>query len=284
MGTPEVSMALVELKVVICGDGAIGKTCLLDTLCDKAVTDWDAPVYKPTAAENLCKEWTDLAETEYSVTFWDTAGQEALAELRKPAYVGTQILLIGFDMTKGISLENVDTWVAEFNNEEKNPVAIILLGTKYDFFEELSEAGKLGTDGKPLKTIEDMYEMAVKVGANAFIATSAKNGYGLIEDPDETDNFCGDADSITKQGDQWVKAKILEFASTIKSCDEIPVLKTRKAAPPAPAPVPVPEVAETVPVAPKPVPVAPAKPVEPAKQADKKVEHKKKDESCCTLL
>lgn len=263
---------------------------MLDTLCDKAVTDWDAPVYKPTAAENLCKEWTDENNTDYSVTFWDTAGQEALAELRKPAYVGTQILLIGFDMTKGISLDNVETWVAEFKNEEPNPQAIILLGTKFDFFEELSEAGKPGTDGKPLYTIEDMYEMAVKVGANSFIATSAKNGYGLIEDPEETDNFCGNADSITEQGDQWVKAKILEFAQASGSSEEIPVLKTRvAAAAPAPvAPAPAAEPVAPAPVAPAPVapaPVAPAAPapVEPVKQAEKK-EQKKKDESCCTLL
>merc|ERR1711865_731931 len=118
-------------------------------------------------------------------------------------------------------------------------------------------------DGKPLYTIEDMYEMAVKVGANSFIATSAKNGYGLIEDPEETDNFCGNADSITEQGDQWVKAKILEFAQASGSSEEIPVLKTRVAA----AAV---------------APAAPA-PVEPVKQAEKK-EQKKKDESCCTLL
>jgi len=284
-------MACVELKVLICGDGAIGKTCLLDTLCDKAVTDWDAPVYKPTAAENLNKEWTDEDNTDYSVTFWDTAGQESLGELRRAAYLGTQILLIGFDMTKGISLENVESWVAEFNAEEKNPVAIILLGTKYDFFAELSEAGELGTDGKPLKTIEDMYEMAVKVGANAFIATSAKNGYGLLEFPDETDNFCGDADSITKQGDQWVKAKILEFAQANRTSAEIPKLNSRKAAPPAPATKPVPaKQAETVPVAPKPVPVVPVAPAKPEpvalakpKQEDKK-KTEKKDESCCTLL
>merc|ERR1712086_873916 len=114
-----------SLKVLICGDGAIGKTCLLDTLCEKGCIDWDAPEYKPTAADNLQRNWCDADDNDWEVALWDTAGQEALVNLRRNAYPGTEILLIGFDMTKGVSLENIPTWVDEVAEAEENIGATI---------------------------------------------------------------------------------------------------------------------------------------------------------------
>merc|ERR1712086_566001 len=278
-----------SLKVLICGDGAIGKTCLLDTICEKGGIDWDAPEYKPTAADNLQKDWSDADGKEWEISLWDTAGQEALGNLRKNAYPGTEVLLIGFDMTKGVSLENIPSWVDEVTECEENIGATILVGTKSDYYEELKEGGK-GSDQQPLKTMEEMYAMAVQVGAHAFVCTSALNGYGLLEDADEGPAVGCEPDTLSGQGENnYLDIQIMRCGGAVKDGLCIPALESRAPAP-APAPAPV-KGKEAVPEPPKPAPPKPAEPKpaepktpEPAKQAPAKPAAKKEEGGCCTLL
>jgi len=225
---------LCSLKVLICGDGAIGKTCLVDTLCEKDSINWDAPEYNPTMSDNLERVWTDADHRDWNISLWDTAGQEALCNLRKPAYPGTQVLLIGFDMTKGVSLENIQTWLEEVYEVEPNVGCIIVVGTKCDFFEEL-EAGGVGSDGRPLKTMEEMQAIAVEIGAHGFVCTSAKNGYGLLDHACEGPAVDADPDTMSGNA-QYLNCKILEFGLMLMNGDAIPVLR---GGPVAPQPKPV---------------------------------------------
>merc|ERR1712086_521575 len=104
------TVAMVPTKVVIVGDGAIGKTFLLTSLLqeDGVEIDWDCPMYQPSAAENLSADWTytdfDMhpqgALYDFGMEIWDTAGQEALKSLRSMAYPETDIFLIAYDMTR----------------------------------------------------------------------------------------------------------------------------------------------------------------------------------------
>merc|ERR1711865_674350 len=281
-----------SLKVLICGDGAIGKTCLLDTICEKGTVDWDAPEYKPTAADNLQMTWCDADDKDWDVSLWDTAGQEALANLRKNAYPGTEILLIGFDMTKGVSLGNVTSWVDEVAESEENLGATILVGTKSDLYEELLASGK-GSDGQPLKTIEEMYEMAAEINAAAFVCSSAMTGYGLLAEADggpAFDNGCT-PDTLSGQPDgenNFLDVQILRCGKLVKNGDTIATLESRKPAPPAPAPAPAKEEKaapdKQAPAAPdKPKQAEPEKPKQ-APAAPAKPAAKKEDGGCCTLL
>merc|ERR1712028_14455 len=271
------SQKMTDLKVLICGDGAIGKTCLLDTLCEKDVIDWEAPEYKPTAADNLSRTWSDEDGNDWDIALWDTAGQEALVNLRRSAYPNTEVLLIGFDMTKGVSLENIPTWVSEVAETEENVGATILVGTKSDYYEELLESGK-GSDHQPLKTSEEMYAMAVEVGAAAFVCTSAKNGYGLLQEAEEGAAVGAEGDTMSGQGEQYLDLHVLRCGKAVKNGDSIAALESRAKAAPAPAPV----VEEKKPEAPK-APEAP-KPAAPKPEAAKPKPETKKEDGCCTLL
>ena len=88
----------------------------------------------PTAAENLEVTWDIEGVGESRVEIWDTAGQEALEALRMMAYPGTQVLLIAFDLSEPISLENVEQhWIQEFRQGTGgNSPCTILVGTKLD--------------------------------------------------------------------------------------------------------------------------------------------------------
>ena len=219
---------------------------------------------------------------DWDVTLWDTAGQEALVNLRQAAYPGTEVLLIGFDMTKGVSLENVPTWVEEVSASESAVGATIVVGTKSDWYDQIKDSGK-GSDGQVLKTMEQMYEMAVQIGAHAFVCTSAKNGYGLLENAEEGSAVGAEPDTMSGQDSQYLDMQILRCAKVYKEGGSVEVLESRAAKPePKPEPKPVAPVAPdapSVPVAPKPTP----EPVKPKTELKKK-EEKKKEEGCCTLL
>merc|ERR1711865_962652 len=286
MGIGRRKMA-TSLKVLICGDGAIGKTCLLDTICEKGGIDWDAPEYKPTAADNLLRTWCDADGADWEMGLWDTAGQEALGNLRKNAYPGTEVLLIGFDMTKGVSLENIPSWVDEVTECEENIGAPILVGTKSDYYEELKEGGK-GSDQQPLKTMEEMYAMAVQVGAAAFVCTSALNGYGLLDEAENGPAVDCEPDTLSGQGENnYLDIQIMRCGKAVKDGSILAALESRAQA--APAPVveekkPEPHVQpKAAPEAPKGAPEAP-KPEAPKPKPEPKPEAKKADGGCCTLL
>merc|ERR1712153_166194 len=158
-------------KVVIVGDGAIGKTFLLTSLLQEAGVeiDWECATYQPTAAENLSAEWTytdaEGGMHDFNMEIWDTAGQEALKSLRSMAYPDTDIFMIGYDMTRKNTLENIvshdlndlksynypehdddfddvaTSWGAELVQHCESDFHIILVGTKADYWEELNASG-----------------------------------------------------------------------------------------------------------------------------------------------
>ena len=169
------------------------------------------------AADNSTstREWRDDDGGDWEIDLWDSDGEAALPKLRKLAYPGTQILLVGFDMTNGNSLESLPTWVEEVIALEPNVSAIIIVGTKSDLYEELNEAGT-APDGSKLKTIEQMHQWAVAVGAHAFICTSAKTGYGVMEQAESGPAVgCeGDMMSGADEKEQFLDRLIMKFALT----------------------------------------------------------------------
>ena len=126
-------------------------------------------------------------------------------------------------MTKGVSLENLPCWLEEVTDCEPNVGAIIIIGTKSDFYDELKAGGK-GSDGQPLKTLEEMYAMAAQIGAHGFVCTSTKTGYGTLEAAEEGPAVDADPDTMSGQGEQYLDQLIMDFAKTFKAGDSIAVL------------------------------------------------------------
>jgi len=171
-----------QCKMVIVGDGAIGKSCLLDTLMGIDEVDWDAPEYKPTAAMNFSVDW-DWNDQGWAVELWDTAGQEALRTLRLTAYDSCNVFVIGYDMCRKTSLENVPDWVEEIHDTYDQEFGIILVGTKYDMWLERVEEGH-----EDVVTEEEVASMAQEIDAVRSIFTSAKDGHGLVREDDDDGN------------------------------------------------------------------------------------------------
>jgi len=169
-------------KLVIIGDGATGKTCLLQVF---KLGKFPEGVYEPTIFHNETKKMKHPLEEgkEFIMQLWDTAGQEEYEEARKLAYPGTQILLIGFSVVNPDSLENVKSvWKAE---AQKYPglknAPIILVGLKGDLRNDPNTIEELRRKEKDVVSEEKAEEVAKLIGAKGYFETSAKTNTGVNE-------------------------------------------------------------------------------------------------------
>merc|ERR1712055_896335 len=122
------------LKVVIIGDGAVGKTALMVRYRDgRFPSD-----YIPTVFEMNAKT-VEVDNEKFELRLWDTAGQEAYEELRKQAYIGADVIIIGFCLVNRDSFENVtEIWQKDYAKEAKE-AKVVLVGLKQDLVEDANE-------------------------------------------------------------------------------------------------------------------------------------------------
>lgn len=156
-----------NVKLVVVGDGAVGKTCLLISYTSNAFPE----EYVPTVFDNFSATMTlDLASGEkkpINLGLWDTAGQEDYDRLRPLSYPQTDVFVICFAVTSKTSLDNVRTkWVPELKHHSPE-TPIVLCGTKAD----------LRKDG--CVTEDEGKKFAKDIGARAYVECSAKTKEGL---------------------------------------------------------------------------------------------------------
>jgi len=116
-----------DLKVMVVGDSAVGKTCLLISY----TTNSFPGEYLPTVFDNYT---TNVTYEGHNVKLglWDTAGDHGQAELRPLSYPGTDCFLVCFSLFSKTSFESVTkTWVPEIRSQCSD-TPIVLVGTKMD--------------------------------------------------------------------------------------------------------------------------------------------------------
>ena len=119
------NMSYIKLKLVIVGDGACGKTCLLMVFRN----DEFPPDYVPTVFENYVKELT-VDDKDIELELYDTAGQEDYDRLRPLSYPGSDVILVCYSVDSPNSYDNVkERWIPEV--EQFCPrVPVVLVGTE----------------------------------------------------------------------------------------------------------------------------------------------------------
>ena len=168
--------ASVRKKLVIVGDGACGKTCLLIVFSK----DHFPEVYVPTVFENYVAD-IEVDGKQVELALWDTAGQEDYDRLRPLSYPDTDVILMCYSIDSPDSLENIpEKWTPEVRHFCPS-VPIVLVANKKDLrHDEATRKELLKNKQEPVKT-EEGKAMADKIGAYAFLECSAKNKEGVRE-------------------------------------------------------------------------------------------------------
>jgi len=172
-GGEEVNIAgATRIKLVVVGDGAVGKTSLLICYATKKFpTD-----YVPTVFENYTAQMKRDNEN-ILLHLWDTAGQEDYDRLRPLSYPGADVVLLCFSLVNRLSYDAIrEKWYPEVNHYVPQ-IPHILVGTKVDL-RETETADPHTTEYDPIPTKEGQ-EMADQIKAARYLEVSAKTRKGL---------------------------------------------------------------------------------------------------------
>eukprot|EP00484_Ammonia_sp_Unknown_P026816 CAMPEP_0197040072 /NCGR_PEP_ID=MMETSP1384-20130603/16821_1 /TAXON_ID=29189 /ORGANISM="Ammonia sp." /LENGTH=189 /DNA_ID=CAMNT_0042470759 /DNA_START=31 /DNA_END=600 /DNA_ORIENTATION=- len=164
------SSPVPQCKVVVVGDGAIGKTCLLTVYTNGTFPE----EYIPTVFDN----YSELKEIAFDhpkphkktirLDLWDTAGQEEFDRIRPLSYRDANYFLICFAVNSELSFDHIrEKWVPEIKHHAPNK-GFVLVGLKSDL--------------ECVVPKEQIDKLRKEIDADAYIQASAlkKNNVDLV--------------------------------------------------------------------------------------------------------
>ncbi|KAJ8962060.1 hypothetical protein NQ314_005843 [Rhamnusium bicolor] len=158
------------LKVVILGDGGVGKSCLMNRFVSN---QFDEHSFHTIGVEFLNRD-IDIDGETYTLQIWDTAGQERFKTLRTPFYRGSDICMLTYSIDDRTSFNNVEMWQDEFlyyaDVKENTQFPFIVVGNKSDVASEEREVSQL-----------EMETWCNENSITSYIETSAKNATNVQE-------------------------------------------------------------------------------------------------------
>ncbi|MDQ6986599.1 MAG: Rho family protein [Mariprofundaceae bacterium] len=165
---------LSNVKCVVVGDGAVGKTCMLISYTTNAFPG----EYIPTVFDNYSANVMVNGKNVH-LGLWDTAGQEDYDRLRPLSYPQTNVFLICFSVISPSSFQNVTSkWVPELRHHAPG-VPIVLVGTKADLRDDQNVVQNLQNKGLDMVSLEQADAMRRTIGAKAYMECSALTQLGL---------------------------------------------------------------------------------------------------------
>jgi len=163
-------------KVVVVGDGAVGKTCLLMCYTQKMFPR----EYIPTVFDNFSKNVSHDGNL-IRLDLYDTAGQEDYDRLRVICYPNTDVFLVCYSIENEASLGNVEKkWVPELRHHAQE-AKILLVGLKSDLRTDSKEIAKMEEKGEKFVSKMAVETAANTVGAAGHLECSALKMDGIDE-------------------------------------------------------------------------------------------------------
>ncbi|KAG0083125.1 GTP-binding protein Rho1 [Podila epicladia] len=160
----------IRKKLVVVGDGACGKTCMLIMHSKGSFPK----KYVPTVFENYTTVM-DHGKYKVELSLWDTAGQEDYDRLRPLSYPESDVVLMCFSVDSVSSLDNLtEKWYPELTHFLESAPKIVV-GLKTDLRDGASEEDK-----SQFVTFEKGAQVAASLHCK-YYECSAMTGKGLRE-------------------------------------------------------------------------------------------------------
>lgn len=165
-------MALNEhtFKLVIIGDPMVGKTSLINRFIFKTFES----EYKQTIGTQLNCSEIIVGDVLIRLILWDLAGQPRFESVRKLYFLGSDAVIVVFDLTRRETFENVDGWMQAFRQAVPDEVPKVLVGNKVDLASkrDVSRA--------------EAYQRHINQEYDNYFESSARSGENVAEIFDQT--------------------------------------------------------------------------------------------------
>ncbi|KAF5837319.1 small rab-related GTPase [Dunaliella salina] len=154
-----------EIKVLVVGDGGVGKTSMIRRFCKGMFTD----EYKKTIGVDFMEKplFVDKLGEEVRFMLWDTAGQEEFNSITRVYYRGAGAAVIAFATNDRASFDAVASWKDKIE-AECGEVAIALVQNKVDLVHQSA------------MTAEEVEGLARKLGCKLY-RTCVKEDINVTE-------------------------------------------------------------------------------------------------------
>lgn len=133
----------MEFKVVLVGDGGVGKSALVQKVkCDSFIK-----LYNPTMGAEVHPINFNTNIGNICLKMWDTAGQEKFSGLKNGYYTQADGAILMYDLTSKITYKNLQNWNTDITNI-CGDIPRIICGNKSDIQEikDMSNLSHLNID------------------------------------------------------------------------------------------------------------------------------------------
>ena len=133
MENPEMEEGNEMIKVILIGDVGVGKTNLINVASGRGFNDNE----KSTLSASYLKKDVTIKGKKYTISLWDTIGQEKLRNLTKLFFKNSKIVIFVYDITNKSSFTGLALWendVREMIGDDNIIKAIV--GNKQDLYLE----------------------------------------------------------------------------------------------------------------------------------------------------
>lgn len=150
---------VIIIKVLVEGDGGVGKTTLVKRYCDGTYFDG-----KMTIGVGFEKKTLKIGEEEVTLMIWDFGGEERFREILPSFCKGANAALLVYDVSRRESFLNLKEWL-ELTRKNAGDIPIILVGSKCDLERRVPE--------------DEVRSFMSEHGILHFVETSAKNNINV---------------------------------------------------------------------------------------------------------
>ncbi|MFW9778607.1 MAG: Rab family GTPase [Candidatus Heimdallarchaeota archaeon] len=165
---------MTVLKIVLIGDGGVGKTAIRERYLGKGFK----AQYLLTIGADFAMRDDNINSQAVRFQIWDLAGQQRFDAVREVYYKGSVGALLVYDVTRPDSYFNTPKWINElWSNNGRGRVPIVVVANKIDM-RELSDDTVSSEQGRIFT--ERLTKLTAPEGFTChFIETSAKTGVNI---------------------------------------------------------------------------------------------------------
>lgn len=189
-----------HFKLVLLGDTAVGKSCLVV----RFVRDEFFEFQEPTIGAAFLTQTLALDDATVKFEIWDTAGQERYRSLAPMYYRGAAAAVVVYDITNPDSFAGAKSWVKELQRRGDQNVVIAMAGNKADLeahrkvdFAEANEYAEangiihMETSAKNANNVKALFsEIAKRLPKSQQGNGGEREAFPILPAKQETRNCC----------------------------------------------------------------------------------------------